>query len=650
MLGTNELLQGRYKINRQLGQGGMGAVYEAEDAKQFGKTVALKEILTALTDVSDSKQHELFRSAFEREAKILMQVDHEAFPQVIDYFSEGNRQFLVMQLIQGRDLNDLLIKRQSAFSLEQVCNWADQLLDALDYLHTLTPPIIHRDIKPQNLKLTNRGKIKLLDFGIAKGIDPKSSVTITNATMVAATLHYSPSEQLLRVIDPITRDALQMIYGEKMEHILEQNADLRSDIYSLAATLYHLLTNKPPTDSLKRTIEFWRENPDNLIPPHQINPAIPPEISEWLIKAMEIDRDKRYSSAHEMRKALHRVAAGESIREEEVYRRAREAEQEKLRIEHIERERAAFEKERLEHQRQIELDRQRLAALENKSHQDAPTVANVSLKEDIPTDEPDSYVTQTSSNPFVFEMPPQQDSPKTELPPPENMTGETEIVTNYKEPEEITQFKQPEETTHVPFPDNSPNSVEIPAEDTAVRIAYPNPAEFKQPENMPAAPEIFGGYQTAAVAAPKKTDNNNIFWIIPLAVLAVIFMGGIALGMWFFVGGSSDEKTVKDSPANSSTANNTADSTVTTEKNSPSLSEDEDKKDDDVKTPTEKPAPTAKTPVETKTTTTQPKPPPPTVQRPAPPVQTTKKDKPPPVKTDKPSKNRDCVFLPGGCR
>lgn len=303
MLSINEVLQGRYLIIRQLGQGGMGTVYEAEDNKRFNKRVALKEILLDLSKISDLTQQETVRRAFEREAKILTQVDHEAFTQVIDYFTETDRQYLVMELVQGDELGELLKKRQKPFPLEDVLKWADQLLDALDYLHTLTPPIIHRDIKPQNIKLTPRGKIKLLDFGIAKGEDTQLN-TIANQTFIAATLNYSPIEQILRVLDISVRAIIAYQHNEKIARLEKQNADARSDIYALGATLYHLLTNQLPVDALKRALEVWAEKPDPLINPQQINPAIPTEISDWLLKAMSVDSENRFISASEMRQSL----------------------------------------------------------------------------------------------------------------------------------------------------------------------------------------------------------------------------------------------------------------------------------------------------------------------------------------------------------
>ncbi len=309
--------------------------------------------------ISNPKEQKLVRRAFEREAKILTQLEHEAFPQVIDYFVETDRQFLVMELIQGKDLGALLKKRKAPFELEDILKWADQLLDALDYMHTLTPPTIHRDIKPQNLKLNSRNRIKLLDFGIAKGIALQANVTITNQTFVAATLHYSPFEQIFRVLDPSFKDALKPFYGEQMAKIAGQTADARSDIYALGATLYHLLTMQIPLDSLKRTLEFWSGNADPLPNPQSVNPNIPTEISDWLLKAMEVDRENRFESAAEMQSELREAIDGDKIRAESTRKLKWLKEQEILRLE---REALAAERKKLEEERKrfAELDKQPL--------------------------------------------------------------------------------------------------------------------------------------------------------------------------------------------------------------------------------------------------------------------------------------------------
>ncbi len=308
MLAVNDILQNRYRIIRQLGHGGMGAVYEAID-ERFGEPIALKEILNEET--VNEKQKALFAKAFEREAKSLAKAKHEVIPFVRDYFFELNRQFLVMELVEGDDLSERLESRKSTFPLEDALRWLDQLLDALDYLHNLTPPIIHRDIKPQNLKLNYRRRIKLLDFGIAKNTDT-SATTTTNHTFIGATLNYSPAEQILRVIDSTFREYILLKHKEKAEKILNQNTDARCDIYALGATFYHLLTNQLPVDSIKRTLEVWEDKKDPLISLTKLNPSIPSGISDCLMKAMELERDNRFSTAIEMQNALQSAVREET--------------------------------------------------------------------------------------------------------------------------------------------------------------------------------------------------------------------------------------------------------------------------------------------------------------------------------------------------
>ncbi len=309
MLSENDILRDRYKIVRLLGQGGMGAVYEAIDSV-FDSSVALKEIVVDLSNATNTKAQELVHAAFEREAKLLAKINHETFPHVKDYFSDDNRQFLVMELVDGEDLAKLLKDRGSPFPVSDVVGWADQILDGLDYLHTQTPPIIHRDLKPQNLKLNSRGKIKLLDFGIAKGTDNTNPNTITDQTFVAATLNYSPIEQMLRVIDPTFLAVITHKYNDQIEPILEQNADTRSDIYALGATLYNLLTAASPVEAVKRGVDVWDGKPDPLQNPSTLNPSISADLSEWILKSMQIRREHRFASAKEMRDALTHLGSG----------------------------------------------------------------------------------------------------------------------------------------------------------------------------------------------------------------------------------------------------------------------------------------------------------------------------------------------------
>src|SRR5882762_7128041 len=271
MLAPNTVLQNRYRINRQLGRGGMGAVYEAVDLR-LSRTVALKETLV------DSDE---LRRAFEHEARLLANLRHPALPKVIDHFTENDGQYLVMEFIPGEDLAEQIQKRGESFPSADVLRWTDELLDVLDYLHTHEPPIFHRDIKPHNLKQTAQGRIILLDFGLAKGAAGGMTRVGSGATVVGYTPHYASLEQ---------------IQGER--------TDARSDLYSLAATIYKLLTNRVPADALKRATELINEGEDPLPAVKSLNPEAPSELSTVLTRALSLRPSERPASASAMRAAL----------------------------------------------------------------------------------------------------------------------------------------------------------------------------------------------------------------------------------------------------------------------------------------------------------------------------------------------------------
>ncbi|MBI3652993.1 MAG: SUMF1/EgtB/PvdO family nonheme iron enzyme [Acidobacteria bacterium] len=291
MIADDTLLQERYKIIREIGQGGMGTVYLAKDLR-LGNTVALKE--NFFTD-------ERMIKAFEHEARLLAGLRHPALIRVFDHFSENDGQFLVMEHIAGDNLTEVLEKRKmrippvgvpKPFEVEEVMLWAEQLLDALDYLHNQQYPIIHRDIKPQNLKLTQRNQIMLLDFGLAKGNSSTTMLRTTSGSLLGYTPSYAPIEQ---------------IQGGGTEP--------RSDLYSLGATLYHLVTGISPLSAVIRAEAFLGGEPDPLRPPMQLNPDLWPEFSALLMKALEQHRNRRPSSAAEMLsmlRALPRPAVAQS--------------------------------------------------------------------------------------------------------------------------------------------------------------------------------------------------------------------------------------------------------------------------------------------------------------------------------------------------
>src|SRR5712692_10213629 len=271
MLSPNTILRERYRIIHQLGHGGMGAVYQAMD-ENLSCVVAVKETFA----VNDEQ-----RRAFRREAQLLANLSHPTLPRVMDHFTYGEGQFLVMQFIPGHDLAELLKLREQPFSVAKVIEWADKILDALEELHSSDPPIIHRDIKPSNLKLTPKGKILLLDFGLAKGVAGQMSTADVDShgkSIYGYTPNYAPLEQ-----------------------IRGRGTDPRSDLYSLAATMWTLLTGKVPPDALSRVAEKEDGNPDPLRPAHELNPRVPAPVSNVLQRAMSLNRNQRQASTAEFR-------------------------------------------------------------------------------------------------------------------------------------------------------------------------------------------------------------------------------------------------------------------------------------------------------------------------------------------------------------
>ncbi len=276
-LKAGEVLRNRYKIHRIIGQGGMGCIYLADDLRLEGRQCALKEV-----ENDRSLPPELLREArdqFLREATVLARLDHPNLPKVSDFFSVGNRDYLVMDFVPGKDLRTLLMEaKQAGRFLEEadVLNWAGQLCDALMYLHAQEPSILHRDIKPSNLKLTPSGLLKLVDFGLVKVLAP-GEVTVT-ILQGQGTAIYTPLEQ----------------YGGDSGH-----TDVRSDIYAFGSTLYHLLTNQAPVDARERFL-----NPESLPLPRQINPQVSQRSERAVMWAMNLHPDERPKSVSLFRESL----------------------------------------------------------------------------------------------------------------------------------------------------------------------------------------------------------------------------------------------------------------------------------------------------------------------------------------------------------
>lgn len=264
--------QDRYTIVRVIAAGGMGVVYLAFDEVEE-KNVAVKQ--TFFTDPE-------LRKAFEREARLLERLNHPSIPKVTDRFEVRWQAFLVMSFITGKDVSQLLTEKigldGKPFSVEKVLKWADSLLRTLEFLHTQTPPIIHRDIKPANLKETRDGRLMLLDFGLAKGHATQNSQP---PSLAANSPGFSSPEQTQN-----------------------EGTDARSDIYSVAATMYQLLSGVIPPAAFSRGLLALSHLPDSLKPLLEIAPDVPEQVAGVVMAGLSMIPAQRPQSAREMRRLL----------------------------------------------------------------------------------------------------------------------------------------------------------------------------------------------------------------------------------------------------------------------------------------------------------------------------------------------------------
>ena len=269
------LLQNRYRILEGLKPGGMSAVYKAQDLR-FPSVIRLCFVKEMLNTATDPQVRAMIKRSFEREANILATLGHPGIVQVYDYFTEGDRSYLVLEYVDGKDLEAILVETPGFLPEAQVVNWAIQICEVLSYLHGYEPrPIIFRDIKPSNIMLDNHGHIRLVDFGIAKLFQSGQK-----GTMVG-TEGYSPPEQYRGI------------------------AEQRVDIYALGATMHHLLSKQDPR--LEPPFSFHER------PIHKTNPAVSHELVAIISQAVEYDVNKRYGSVEEMRRALMSLSPARGV-------------------------------------------------------------------------------------------------------------------------------------------------------------------------------------------------------------------------------------------------------------------------------------------------------------------------------------------------
>jgi outer membrane protein assembly factor BamB/tRNA A-37 threonylcarbamoyl transferase component Bud32 len=265
-LQPGDMLQDRYRIVGPLGAGGFSSVYQARDMRfpNVTKLCAVKEMVIS---TPDPQMRELTIKSFEREASMLAMLDHPAIPDVSDYFTEGDRSYLVLELIRGKDLDEWLEEQTDYLDQETAVSWAMQLCDALYHLHSQKPqPIVFRDVKPSNIMLDHRARIRLIDFGIAKVFEMGDK-----GTMIG-TEGYSPPEQYRGQAEPA------------------------GDIYALGATLHHLLTRQDPR--LEPPFTFAER------PIHKVNPHVTPAFEAIIMRCLSYDPKDRFPDAKALKEAL----------------------------------------------------------------------------------------------------------------------------------------------------------------------------------------------------------------------------------------------------------------------------------------------------------------------------------------------------------
>jgi serine/threonine protein kinase len=283
------VLRERYQLNEIVGQGGMGKVYLAEDLRLPGRLCAIKEVRLELNVSRLERQQE--QAQFLREASLLARLDHPNLPKVSDFFSDRGLDYLVMDYVPGKNLKELIDDsrlRGRYLDVEVVAEWSEQIMDAVAYLHRQAPPVLHRDIKPANIKLTPDGRIKLVDFGLAKVMSGDDSSTIT-VIQGRGTAYYTPLEQ----------------YGAESEH-----TDARSDIYALGATLFHLYAGQAPPEAKQRFL-----NPDSLKPLNSINGKVGQDVSDAVHWSLEMHPDNRPLTIDRLKQALSGELPAENAEE-----------------------------------------------------------------------------------------------------------------------------------------------------------------------------------------------------------------------------------------------------------------------------------------------------------------------------------------------
>jgi serine/threonine protein kinase len=535
MLSSNQVLnQGRYRVINQFGRLESESLYEAYDT--FSETkVVLRETVGNLGKVATAAQLENFKTAFAADAKRLAEVEHPSLLKVRDYFSEIDRQYLVLESCESTDLADLVENSEKPLALSDVLRWSNQLLEGLAHLHSKSPVIIHQRVCPQNIRLTSNFTVKLL----LTGSDAAETTADADQT-------YRSLEQLWLTLDSASQKMIANSFGERSEEVLRQAPDARTDVYSAGATIYFLLTRTVPENALNRYMETLDGNDDPLLSPSALDPAIPDEISDVVMKAMELKREYRYENASKFRGELAKLKAPAKSVETAPAPAPVETRKNEIDLDaernRVEKERAELEAEELrlaERRAQIEKQKQELEA-------ERRTQAEI-LEAKRFEEEERSKAAKIEAERLAAEK------QRAEKLAAEKLLAEQKAAAALKaksEQEEKTRSKATKDKTPLATPEN--HEVEKLQEALALDDLLDLPEHVSEPASKPdAISDVFAlDAETASHAKSQDTDSSYDLFTGPersgsfigrplviggVGVMALI----IAVGVWMFAGGSA---------------------------------------------------------------------------------------------------------------
>lgn len=534
MLPMNELLQeGRYRVSRQLGHNETGSIFEG-----FDNILERKIFINHFTYNG--------RKNLSEDEKVLKGIKHESFLRVTDYFAELSGWFCVMESEDGEFLSDILNGEKRQFDFAEVLKWTEQILDGFSYLHLNLPPIVYGDLKPQNIFVTSGGQVKLLASAILRNRFPNTGLTKLSETA----LNYSPLEQIWGSLDSASQKVIVSDYDEAAEKVLHQPMNARSDIYSLGVLMYRLLTGNLPKNALERSIEILENSVDPLDAPDKVNGAVPPEISDIIVRALRIRRENRLDSAVIMRQILR--TAFVRIKERESSAPPQNAVPQPAKAQ------GSFETFTLDDYEGI------------KPVTSAPKVQetpNAEVEAFAMTDESVSENIQNA--PEIFETPVEPEAVKKSEKPTANffdfdeedeeeILGALKPATVSEAPKVVEQTKPLDEVKPVEKTAAQEKTAELPKvenKEEAAKVSAPvvempeaisvKEAEKVVPEVAPTdykkdyAPAEFGTlFEDAEIGRRSKFS-------VPVVVLVLFLIGGGAVGVWFFAMQNNSTAAVK---------------------------------------------------------------------------------------------------------